>query len=443
MFAVPTVPTVPGLPTVTGVPGVPGVPAVTRVLAWIEENLGIDAGKGGLADAVLRHATERCALLRVSPATYVAMVASDPVEQEGLVRTVSVGHTWFMRDREQLELVVGRFVGRASGSPIRIWVAGCATGEEAYSLVLLANARGVPVRVLATDLNERSLAIAKRARYGAWTARGLTAAERALLAAPSGLFEIPESVKAAVTFERHNLVDAPPSVPGGFDAIVCRNVLLYFTKPRALAALRRMRGALSVGGTLVIAASDVLADGTTSDPPPGNSLFAPPPPAACAEAPEPVAEPPTPYPPHTVSADGEAALAEADAALDVGDVDGACERLRAILAKDPLSTEAYLLLGIACDGAGNTFAAMAAFRSALLLDPTLFMADVYLGLAHDRLGATEDAQRCFVRAVASAEAKRPASKLGPTMTKRIDEGRAQLLDVARARLDAGRVGRRA
>lgn len=416
---------------------------IAGVLAWIEEHLGIDAAKGGLAEAVLRHVKERCAELRVSPQTFVALVERDTNEQEGLVRTVSVGHTWFMRDREQLELVVDRFSGRGPALPVRIWVAGCATGEEAYSIVLLAEARGIPVRVLATDLNERSLAFAERARYGAWTVRGLTAPERERLATPSGLFEIPDRLRALVTFQRHNLVDPPPRGFSGFDAIVCRNVLLYFTKPRALAALRRMRTALAPGGTIVTAASDVLADGTS----PSDSELPLALPEAPAAPPMPLVAEPTPptKAPHDEPVSDEApreapaeeepeALERARSALDRGDVDEARDLLQAALERDPLSIEGYVLHGIACDASGNTFAAMASFRSALLLDPGLWIAELYLGLGHDRLGAKGDARRCLARGLElHARAPGLASLSAPTQAM-LAEGRAHLVEAAAAKL---------
>lgn len=426
---------------------------IAGVLAWIEEHLGIDAAKGGLAEAVLRHVKERCAELRVSPQTFVALVERDTNEQEGLVRTVSVGHTWFMRDREQLELVVGRFAGRGPGAPVRIWVAGCATGEEAYSIVLLADARGIPVRVLATDLNERSLAFATRARYGAWTVRGLTAPEREKLATPSGLFEVPDRLRALVTFQRHNLVDPPPRGFSGFDAIVCRNVLLYFTKPRALSALRRMRTVLAPGGTIVTAASDVLADGTSpsdSEKPPdlAKAPTAPPTPLVAELTPPTplvteLASPPTaPHdepvrdeaPREAPAPDEREALERARSALDRGDVDEARDLLKAALDRDPLSVEGYVLHGLACDASGNTYAAMASFRSALVLEPNLWVAEIYLGLGHDRLGAKGDARRCLARGL-ELQARLPdlASVSAPTQ-QMLDEGRAHLLEVAMTKL---------
>lgn len=425
---------------------------IAGVLAWIEEHLGIDAAKGGLADAVLRHVKERCAELRVSPQTFLALVERDPSEQEGLVRTVSIGHTWFMRDREQLELVVARFSGRGPSLPVRIWVAGCATGEEAYSIVLLADARGIPVRVLATDLNERSLAFAERARYGAWTVRGLTATEREKLATPSGLFEIPERLRALVTFQRHNLVEPPPRGFSGFDAIVCRNVLLYFTKPRALAALRRMRTVLAPGGTIVTAASDVLADGTSpSDselphalakaptaPPPLVAELTPPTPSVAEAAPPTKAagdEPSSDVAARGAPGEDEPeALERARSALDRGDVDEARDLLKAALDRDPLSVEGYVLHGIACDASGNTYAAMASFRSALVLEPSLWIAELYLGLGHDRLGAKTEARRCLARGLELCTMHPDLASVSAPTRAMLDEGRAHLVEVATAKL---------
>jgi chemotaxis methyl-accepting protein methylase len=404
--------------------------AFQTVFDWLERELGIDASRGGLADAIVRFVTERCRQLRLSMTSYVALLARDALEADRLAGAASVPHTWFLRDREQLEDVVEHLARQGPRTtPANVWVAGCATGEEAYSVAMLAHGSGIPLHILATDINKRALATASRGRYGAWSVRALSPAQREVLATPDGLFQVPEFLRALVSFEAHNLALVPPRIAGGWDAIVCRNVLIYFTRRKAEETVRRLRASLAKHGRLLLGVSDVLANAPPDEPPP---------------PPLPIASPASPAPRLEAAPDLERPVATnttllelAHAALDRGDVDAACTTFKAALAEDPLSAEAYLFHGIASSSAGNGFAAMASLRSARLLEPTLWPADFYLGLAYESIGARDDALRSFARMLTLAEATTTGAPAFAALLARFEQGRAHMLKTARSRLGKG------
>ena len=170
-----------------------------------------------------------------------------------LVEHVAVGETAFWRHPEQLE-AVGLLAGRARG-PLSIWSAGCATGEEAYSVamaLLEAGRAGQGDRVLATDVSARALAAAREGVYGPRALRKLPAALADRWLEGAGTLRVKEPVRALVTFARHNLMAAEAAPGGPFDVVLCRNVLIYFDEATAARVVGRLAAALAPGGTLVL-----------------------------------------------------------------------------------------------------------------------------------------------------------------------------------------------
>jgi chemotaxis protein methyltransferase CheR len=171
-----------------------------------------------------------------------------------LVDHVAVGETAFWRHPEQLE-AVARIAGRARG-PLSIWSAGCATGEEAYSVaiaLLEAGRAGHGDHVLATDVSERALAAARAGLYGPRATRKLPAALAARWLQGSGAtLEVTDELRRLVGFAVHNLMTEAPAPGGPFDLVLCRNVLIYFDRPVAATVVRRLAASLATGGTLVL-----------------------------------------------------------------------------------------------------------------------------------------------------------------------------------------------
>lgn len=208
-----------------------------------------------------------------------------------LIEALTVHETFFHRDRSQLDLLA-RFLrdliadAAASGRcRLRLWSAGCATGEEAYTLAIVAlralreagfadeTAQGEiacrppwQVEVLGTDISRLVLAQARTAVYpteGLSAFRDLPSELRryfpVLPGHPTEVRGVLPAVRQHVRFRQFNLMaEAPPE--RGFDVVLCRNVLMYLTEPARIAAQLRFREALRPGGYLLLGPTDVLAD---------------------------------------------------------------------------------------------------------------------------------------------------------------------------------------
>ena len=178
--------------------------------------------------------------------------------------------TAFVRDRGQLDAIGWHQLldrARAAGSRgIRVWSAGCASGEEPYTLALLAHEvlgpMPPPVDVLGTDVSGAALAAAAAGRYRERAVRALgePQRDRYLDRAADGSYLAGERLRRLVRFRHHNLVRDPIPPPGedGFDLILCRNVLIYFEQSLAAQIAGSLEQALRPGGALVVGASDAL-----------------------------------------------------------------------------------------------------------------------------------------------------------------------------------------
>jgi chemotaxis protein methyltransferase CheR len=189
----------------------------------------------------------------------------DGYELRRMIDALLVHETYFFRELPPLvELVDHHLVpicrqrGRA-----RVWSAGCATGEEPYTLAILLEERGVldQVEIVATDLSAAALARAESGRHSRRALRDGHPAElaaRYLEVSPQGVLVAPR-IRSAVVFQRVNLVDdAAIARLGAFDAILCRNVLIYFKEPRVLAVVERLASALAPGGLLAVGVAESL-----------------------------------------------------------------------------------------------------------------------------------------------------------------------------------------
>jgi chemotaxis methyl-accepting protein methylase len=193
----------------------------------------------------------------------------DPALVHDLCQAVSVGETFFFRHPEHFRYITGQFLAarvEEGATHLRAWSAGCATGEEPYSLAacLLDAASGPAgsVEVLGTDLIERNLTAARAATYGAWSRRASGPILHPLYHAAGERVRIDERVRKAVRFALHNLLEEPP--PGGpFDLIFCRNVLVYFSPKAARTVVAHLISALAPRGALFFGPMDLHS------PPPG------------------------------------------------------------------------------------------------------------------------------------------------------------------------------
>jgi chemotaxis protein methyltransferase CheR len=185
---------------------------------------------------------------------YFECLTIKPMRQAELVallNEITIGETCFFRNQPQLDalrqIVFPKIIEAKSSLPLRrlrIWSAGCSTGEEPYTLSMLAleEAHGLfknwTVEILATDLNERSITHAKNAVYGSYSTRNLTPYYRQKYFTPVGdQLQVQPSVRSSINFSRLNLSDdARMTFMKGLDLVFCCNVLIYFD----LASKRRV-----------------------------------------------------------------------------------------------------------------------------------------------------------------------------------------------------------
>ncbi len=173
-------------------------------------------------------------------AEYLHFIEMHPDELEFLARDILISVTAFFRDRDAFAALNGALQEivrkKVPGSEIRIWVAGCASGEEAYSIaILLAEAlqeklASHRIQIFATDVDEDALNVARR---GVYPAASMTEIPEDLLRQyfrPVGnAYEAGKTLRDMIVFARHNLVSDPPFLR--LDMVSCRNVLIYFDAP--------------------------------------------------------------------------------------------------------------------------------------------------------------------------------------------------------------------
>ncbi|MEW6614371.1 MAG: CheR family methyltransferase [Thermodesulfobacteriota bacterium] len=192
---------------------------------------------------------------------------------ETLASHLTVGETYFFREEKGFrvleedilpELIASR---RGGDQRLRIWSAGCATGEEPYSIAILLGKISIDLNnwntaILATDINPRFLQKASHGIYGEWSFRGCPqwVKEKYFKKTKDGRFEIARGIKKMVIFFHHNLAEDPyPSLlnkTNAMDVIFCRNVLMYFAPEQANKVIQGFYDCLTNGGWLIVSPSE-------------------------------------------------------------------------------------------------------------------------------------------------------------------------------------------
>jgi chemotaxis methyl-accepting protein methylase len=241
------------------------------VLEELRRARGLDLGDYRRASLDRRLAARMARLRLKDPGEYLQRLRSDPLECDRLIETFLIKVSSFFRDPLVFESLAQRvmplIIERHRREPtrqIRVWIAGCAAGEEAYSVaILLAQAledEDFPCLpyICATDISPQALAAAQTGRYrreGLETTQ-LGVLDRFFRTTAEGFEVIPE-IRCMVHFSRDDLTSrqslAPAdSVFGSFDLVLCRNVLIYFSLNLQKRVLEKLYRALNPGGALVI-----------------------------------------------------------------------------------------------------------------------------------------------------------------------------------------------
>jgi chemotaxis protein methyltransferase CheR len=199
----------------------------------------------------------------------ILVMGREPALATLVVEALLNNETYFFRDRQPFDLLSAQALpalakARADKKRLRIWSAGCSTGQEAYSLAMLfadepLKWQGWTIDILGTDV---SSAVIDRARTGTYTQfevqRGLGIAQmiKWFEECDDGWRAI-EPLRKPVRFQVHNLLEPPPH-PGQFDIVLCRNVLLYLSAEKRTLAFDRLASALAPDGALMLGAGETV-----------------------------------------------------------------------------------------------------------------------------------------------------------------------------------------
>ena len=229
-------------------------------VADIADRIAARAGLRPPAWVVEARAGERAKARGVRLGDYRKLLDGDAGELDALVEMLRVGETRFFRHAEQIEALRRKLIPalarrRPAGETVRAWSAGCATGEEAWTLAMLL-ADGLPdrdVRVLGSDLSEEALARARAGRYRAEAVADLEPGLRRRWFVRRGRaeVEVAPALRERVTFERRNLVEGA-AAGERWDLVLCRNVLMYFDAATQRRVVDRLAASLVDDGFLVV-----------------------------------------------------------------------------------------------------------------------------------------------------------------------------------------------
>ena len=193
---------------------------------------------------------------------FARMLGGNPQEVEGLEDFLTINVTEFFRDPEQFDILRRKVIPEliARRPRLAVWSAGCSKGAEAYtlSMILSEAAPSGGFSVLATDIDERMLATARKGGpYAAADLRALPEAfgSKYFTKASDGHY-VKDEARKGVTFRRHNLLADPYA--RGFDLILCRNVVIYFTEEAKAHITHGFAQALQPEGVLFIGATEAL-----------------------------------------------------------------------------------------------------------------------------------------------------------------------------------------
>jgi chemotaxis protein methyltransferase CheR len=373
-----------------------------------------------------------------SYAEFLAYGEPGCAEMDVLIAKLTIGETYFFRDEEQFaairDIILPDILERKRGSKkLLIWSAGCATGAEPYSLAILLaqelgdQADGWQIGIHATDLNRHFLMQAAEGKFRATALRSTSDQVRQECFVKEGLtWTIHPRYKRWISFQQMNLMDSEfsTSFPSGtdFDLILCRNVMIYFSREVNRRLIGQFHQALGDGGWLVLGASESNMDGLKlfrAVNAPGTRLFqkttlpmslakptseapasrlaslpalvapllalAPAAPSAAAQAP-------------TALAQAEQARADLDGLrelADCGNWQGAADYGKRLLSQNGLNAEVHFYHALIFEKLGIVHEPEVSLRHAIYLDRNFALAHYHLGLVLKRDGHGRAAERSF------------------------------------------------
>ena len=446
----------PGAPRV--IPG-PGNALHEHLAAHVGRQIGLNfaASRRGAVGARIRRLMSQNGI--GDTALLLERIGRERDLADRLVAEVTVGDSYFFRHHAQFDFIRDRVLPglrarRPWDDPIRVWSAGCASGEEAYSLAILLEQEGMTdhSRITASDICQEALRRARRAEFGAWSLRnGREQTLRPYFDRRGERYRLKTRLMRRVDFQHHNLqADHSRSCLGehrGFDLILCRNVLIYMDGPDVARVARRLFDHLAPGGWLLAGPSDPPlwdhAPFRTAITPAGVVYRRPP------ASPTPIAgsigagmERQAPARRHSVmvppaararigaAGELESRVHEIRRQLRCGKSRRAASMAAAAARQHPLVAAFHFLQGVALKSLDRDRAA-AAFRRAIYCDMSLAAAHLELGLCLGGVDAPA-AMRCHLNAIALCRTRPPGEPV-----RLMDGERAgSLLERARGQVSA-------
>lgn len=402
---------------------------LTVIESWLAAQTGLVGDKLGPGQ-VARVARERLRVTGCENAeAYVALLTNSRAEQLCFIEAIVVAETWFFRDRGALDglarHIVGTWAARHSPAVFRGLSVPCSTGEEPYSMAMALALAGWPAARLQIDAVDISRENLRRGAEGVFrknSFRGSDLGFRDVFfdAVPPDAWRVREGVRAPVRFQEANLLaDDFASNRPLYDAIFCRNLLIYFDPPEQTRAFRMLARLLTDDGLLAVGPAEAvlaLQHGFSSVP--GESMFlfqkarpkksAPRPPAAPARMPR-RAPRTVPLAEKSVTAAARPRCAEPSrpaksplqtlrAFADSGQLREATQLGESLLREAGPSAELCYLLAVVADAAGDAGRAEGFYRKALYLDPRHAEALAHLALLLEKNGDTRAAAGLRARA---------------------------------------------
>jgi len=422
---------------------------VSAVSDFVAAGLGLHFPEGRWADLERGVASAARDLGHKDAETCARWLLSAPLtrtQTEVLASHLTIGETYFFRENETLQVFERQIVpdllrSRLDGERrIRIWSAGCCTGEEPYSIAMLLDSLipdtgGWNVTILATDINPQFLRKAAEGVYGEWSFRGTPATirERYFHKTRDGRFELDPRIRHRVSFNYLNLAsDVYPSLLNNttaMDVIFCRNVLMYFAEERTRRVVRGFHRSLVSGGWLIVSGVETssslfssfsavqtsgvvvyrkLPGGERQPAAMGrltSSLVVPDPcpDQAPSARPEPVVTEPLPVSlrsdDDSASDDSGAHSTRARQCADEGRLSEAVEWCERAIEADKLNPVHHFLLAVVRQEQGHARAAAQSLMRSIYLDPSFALAHFSLGNVELSVGRRREARRHFVNAL--------------------------------------------
>ncbi|KAA5603959.1 PAS domain-containing protein [Roseospira marina] len=243
----------------------PSQNAFNRLVSVLAHQSGMDF-RFYKTSTVVRRIERRMSMVRIEDADeYLTMLRNDPGERKALSRDLLISVTSFFRDPEVFEALRGmalpELIGDGPEDPLRIWVPGCATGEEAYTLAMLVQdtmdktMRQRPVQIFATDVDTQALRVAREGVYAEGIAADLP--EHWLnryFVQQDGTYVVGKALRDMVVFAEQNLLTDPPF--SRIDLLSCRNLLIYLKNEVQARVMGVFSFALREGGFLLLGSSE-------------------------------------------------------------------------------------------------------------------------------------------------------------------------------------------